>query len=263
MKHGRLAQIFIFFLIGLLTFPSQMPQILSTAMIIFAILTLAARPAAVFVILSVLKCSAKQSALISWAGLRGAASSVFAIMAVANGVPMQSELFHIVFMVSLFSVAIQGTLLPWFARKTDMVDETSDVRKTFNDYQEEDTLDLMKIRIPAGHKWADNQVKDITFPPETLALMVHRGKEQIIPNGNTRILRGDEIVMGVPKYTHSENEELEERVIEKGDPWCNQPVSELNLGAHTLLVMIIREGQKIIPDGQTRIREDDTVVIFR
>ena len=56
---------------------------------------------------------------IAWAGLRGASSSVFAIMAVAAGVSMKQDLFHIVFMVSLFSVAIQGTLLPKVARKLE------------------------------------------------------------------------------------------------------------------------------------------------
>ena len=38
-------------------------------------------------------------------------------------------------MISLMSVAIQGTLLPAVSSKLGMIDEKSDVRKTFNDYQ--------------------------------------------------------------------------------------------------------------------------------
>lgn len=59
----------------------------------------------------------------------GASSSVFAIMAVASGITMKQDLFHIVFTVTLFSVAIQGGLLPWVANKLRMVDDEADVIK--------------------------------------------------------------------------------------------------------------------------------------
>ncbi len=63
---------------------------------------------------------------------------------------MPHNLFHIVFMVSLFSVAIQGTLLPRVAEKLDMIDENEDVRKTFNDYQEDASITLIRMYIPKG-----------------------------------------------------------------------------------------------------------------
>ncbi len=102
-----LAQILIFFLLGLLTIPHEMSDVIFTAIVITIILTLIARPVAVFLLLKPFRCSARQCLLVSWAGLRGASSSVFAIMAVAGGIIMPHNLFHIVFMVSLFSVAIQ------------------------------------------------------------------------------------------------------------------------------------------------------------
>lgn len=135
-----LSQILVFFLIGLLSYPSQMPQIIPTALFIVAILTFAARPIAVCLLMMPCKCSLRQCILISWAGLRGASSCVFAIMAVASGITMRQDLFHIVFMVTLFSVAFQGGLLPMISNKLRMVDCKADVRKTFTDYQEETAL---------------------------------------------------------------------------------------------------------------------------
>ena len=96
-----LAQILIFFLLGLLTIPHEMSDVIITAIVITVLLTLIARPVAVFLLLKPFHCSARQCLLVSWAGLRGASSSVFAIMAVAGGVIMPHNLFHIVFMVSL------------------------------------------------------------------------------------------------------------------------------------------------------------------
>lgn len=257
-----LAQILIFFLIGLLTFPHQMPKMIPVALAVVVFITLIARPVAVFALLKPLKCNLNQCLLIAWSGLRGASSSVFAIMAVAAGVSMKQDLFHIVFMVSLFSVAIQGTLLPNVAKRLDMVDDSADVRKTFNDYQEETAFQLMRMHIPAGHNWENKLVKDVTMPTGSLALMIKRKGESIITKGDTLILADDDIILSVPPYSPSGSEKLQERIIEKDDSWCNKPISELKISKHKLIAMVIRDEQPIIPDGKTVIRENDVVVFI-
>lgn len=258
-----LSQILIFFLIGLLSFPHQMPRIVPLALAIVIAVSVIARPVAVFVLMKAFKCSVQQNLLISWAGLRGASSSVFAIMAVAAGISMKQDLFHIVFMVSLFSVAIQGALLPYVAQHLDMVDNDADVRKTFNDYQEETALQLMTMHIPQGHNWANKKIKDVTMPTGALAIMIKREKETIITKGDTMILAGDNVILSVPPYIPSENEQLEERYIAKRDAWCNKSISELELGANELIAMILRGDETIIPDGKTVICEKDIVVLYK
>lgn len=52
-----------------------------------------------------------QQIFLSAAGLRGAASIVFAIMAVTHPAIIRYDVFHIVFFIVLFSILIQGTLL--------------------------------------------------------------------------------------------------------------------------------------------------------
>ena len=71
-----LAQIMIFFLLGLLTFPKQMVGFAPKALVIVAILTLIARPIAVALLMVPVKCSKEQVGLISWAGLRGGESII-------------------------------------------------------------------------------------------------------------------------------------------------------------------------------------------
>ena len=257
-----LAQILIFFLLGLLTFPRQMPEVISSALVITLILTLIARPVAVFVLLKPFRCSTSQCLLVAWAGLRGASSSVFAIMAVAAGIVMPHNLFHIVFMVSLFSVAVQGTLLPWVAHKLDMIEESADVRKTFNDYQEESAITLMRMFIPEGHNWVNKLVKEVSFPTGSLAIMIKRNHETIITKGDTKILVRDNIILSVPAYTPGGNELLIETPITGEHDWCNHTIAELKLAADELIAMIIRGEETIIPDGKTRILENDIVVTY-
>lgn len=258
-----LAQILIFFLIGLLTFPSQMGSIIPTAIAVVIFITIIARPVAVFLLLIPQKCNFKQCMLISWAGLRGASSSVFAIMAVAAGVSMKQDLFHIVFMVSLFSVAIQGTLLPEAAKLFDMIDENADVRKTFNDYQEATALQLMRVHVDDDHEWNNQKIKDISIPTGSLALMIKRGKETIVPKGDTKIHAGDNVIFNVPPYTTNEKESLQERKILKDDSWCGKAIEDLNLSKHELIAMIMRGEETIVPNGQTVIIENDILVMYQ
>lgn len=258
-----LAQILIFFLLGLLSLPHRMPNILVPALAIVVFLTVIARPIAVFLLLRPFRCSVRQCILVSWAGLRGAASSVFAIMVIASGASISYDLFHIVFTVSLFSVAIQGTLLPWAAKKLDMVDEMADVRKTFNDYQEESAITLMRMYIPPGHNWENKYIKDVSMPTGSLALMVKRNQETVIPKGDTKILAGDNVILSVPTYEPSDHENLEEIHIDRTHSWCNKAIAELNLPANELIALIIRGEENLIPDGKTIICENDVVVTYR
>lgn len=258
-----LAQIFLFFILGLLAFPHKLPSIILPALAIVFFLTLIARPLAVFIILKPLKCSNSQCVLVSWAGLRGAASIVFATMVIASGGSLSYDLFHIVFMVALFSVAIQGTLLPKAALRLNMVDETSDVRKTFNDYQEESAITLMRMYIPAGHNWENRLIKNVTMPTGSLALMIKRNKETIIPRGDTRILAGDNVILNVPAYEPTEHEKLVEIQIDSSHEWCNRSIEELQLPPNELIALIIRGEENLIPDGKTIILENDIVVAYQ
>ena len=203
-----------------------------------------------------MKCSNRQCWLISWAGLRGASSSVFAITAVAAGISMKQDLFHIVFMVSLFSVAIQGTFLPKVAQKLSMIDDTADVSKTFNDYQEETSLQLMRMYIP-------QKIKEVNIPTGSLALMIKRGEEMILTKGNTEICAGDSVILSVPPYNTNETEQLQEKRILSGDKWCNKSIAQLHLSRNELIAMVIRGEEAIIPDGKTVLKEQDVVVMYR
>ncbi len=260
-----LAQIILFFLLGLLAFPSRLPQVLPAAIAIALFLLFVARPAAIFLLLKPFKATNSQCLLISWAGLRGAASIVFAISVISGG-GIQSvhyDIFHIVFMISLLSVAFQGSLLPLVAKKLDMVDEESDVRKTFNDYQEESAITLMRIFVPKGHNWANRPIKDVSLPTDSLAIMIKRAGETVIPNGDTIILEGDSVILSVPSYDASGEANLDEIKIDKNHEWCEKKIADLDIPENTLIVMVRRGDETIIPRGKTVIHKDDVVITYQ
>lgn len=188
-------QIMLFFILGLLSFPSKLPSIILEGFAISMFMIFIARPIATFSILSWFKTPLKEQLFVSWVGLRGAASIVFAIYAVTYGVPIESDIFHIVFFVALFSVGIQGTLLPLVAKKLDLIDDESQVLKTFNDYREDTSTKLTEVTISDNSKIANKSIMDSNIPQDLLIVMIKRKGEVLIPNGATNILPQDVLVI--------------------------------------------------------------------
>ena len=256
-----LMQMLIFFLLGLLAYPSQLPKILPIALAIAVFLTFVARPISVFAILTPFRCPVKQQLLVSWAGLRGAASIVFAIMATVSPAYTKNDLFHIVIFIVLFSISIQGTLLGLVAKKLDMIDENGNVMKTFSDYSDEMPVEFVKISIKAGHPWENRKIKDLTSLPDLLLVLILRGEERIIPNGNTVVLAGDKIVLSALSPEENLGICLTEIPIEKDSKWIGKPLSRIKLGEEKLVLVLKRNEKVVIPNGNTVIRENDVLVI--
>ncbi|MFR6081863.1 MAG: potassium/proton antiporter [Roseburia sp.] len=256
-----LMQMLIFFLLGLLAYPSQLPKILPIALAIAVFLTFVARPVSVFAILMPFRCPVKQQLLVSWAGLRGAASIVFAIMATVSPAYTKNDLFHIVIFIVLFSISIQGTLLGLVAKKLDMIDENGNVMKTFSDYSDEMPVEFVKISIKAGHPWENRKIKDLTSLPDLLLVLILRGEERIIPNGNTVVLAGDKIVLSALSPEENLGICLTEIPIGKDSKWIGKPLSRIKLGEEKLVLVLKRNEKVVIPNGNTVIRENDVLVI--
>lgn len=251
----------IFFLLGLLAFPSQIPDIIVPSIFITLFLTFVARPLAVFALLTPFRCKLNQMLLISWSGLRGAASIVFAIIAVISPAYTKFDIFHIVFCIVLFSIAIQGTLIPAAAKILNMTDEQNNVMKTFNDYTDEVPIQFIQLVIKTGHPWTNLMIKDVPLPPNTLIVMIIREKQRVIPNGNTVIMENDILVMSAQAFKYAEKICLNEITVPENHEWINKSIAEIDLLPDKLIVMIQRNGKIIIPQGQTKIACNDIVVI--
>ena len=190
-----LMQITLFFMLGLLSFPSQLKYVAVPGFLISIFLIVVARPISTFAVLTPFKVPIKQQLFISWVGLRGAASIVFAILAVTHKAFLESDIFHIVFFIALFSVSIQGTLIATIARKLDLVDDETIVLKTFNDYQDEMSTQLFEKQVTEESKCANKTIMDANIPDEVLVVMIKRDGKILHPKGATMIKAGDTLVL--------------------------------------------------------------------
>ncbi|MCS7068693.1 MAG: potassium/proton antiporter [Meiothermus sp.] len=111
-----LMEIGMFLTLGLLVFPSQLPSVAPSAILLALFLMLVARPVAVWLSLPTPRFTWNEKAFIAWVGLRGAIPIVLATFPLLAGVGAAQQIFNVTFFVVLFSVLVQGTTLPLAAR---------------------------------------------------------------------------------------------------------------------------------------------------
>ncbi len=112
-----LSQASLFVMLGLLVTPSHVLDVWHYGLIITVFLVLVARPLAVFTGLSFFGFNFREQAFISWVGLRGAVPITLAILPVMMGVDNSPLLFDLTFAVVVLSLLVQGSTIPFFAKK--------------------------------------------------------------------------------------------------------------------------------------------------
>ena len=253
-----LMEILIFFLLGFMSVPERLAEAFIPALIIFFFLTLVARPFAVFsVLLPFRKYPLNQMSLISFVGLRGAASIVFAIMTLNNALNLNNDIFSIVFVIVLLSISLQGSLIPFASRRLKMVELSGGDDSTFSTLQETEEISFGRIRIDAFSPWADCRISQLNIPQELLIVSIFRDGESIVPNGNTLLRRDDELIIGIRGYENSTNAIIKSRIIRPGSRWVGSTIREFAAEKSYLVIMIKRNGESIIPNGNTVICGND------
>ena len=253
-----LMEILIFFLLGFMSVPERLAEAFIPALIIFFFLTLVARPFAVFsVLLPFRKYPLNQMSLISFVGLRGAASIVFAIMTLNNALNLSNDIFSIVFVIVLLSISLQGSLIPFASRRLKMVELSGGDDSTFSTLQETEEISFGRIRIDAFSPWADCRISQLNIPQELLIVSIFRDGEPIVPNGNTLLKRDDELIIGIRGYENNTNAIIKSRIIRPGSRWVGSTIREFAAEKSYLVIMIKRNGESIIPNGNTVICGND------
>lgn len=112
IKNMRVAswlmQITMFIILGLLVFPSQLKTVVIRGSILAIMITIVARMAVVFALMSPFKYTKKEKFFMSWAGLKGAVPIIFSTNAITAGIDNSQVIFNMVFYMVVFSVMIQG-----------------------------------------------------------------------------------------------------------------------------------------------------------
>lgn len=192
-----LAQIVVFLMLGLLVNPHEMLDVAAVSLIIGLFMIFIGRPLSVFISLSPMrKMSFKAKSFVSWVGLRGAVPIIFATYPVVAQVEGASQIFNIVFFVTLLSLLLQGTTVITAARRLKLIDTQADGNDDFGvELDEQLPTKLITLTLTPRHLADGNTLRDMRLPAGTLVMMIRRGSHYIVPNGTRHLYPGDTLLI--------------------------------------------------------------------
>ncbi|HEY0840779.1 MAG TPA: potassium/proton antiporter, partial [Vulgatibacter sp.] len=194
---STIANIGMFVMMGLLVFPHEWSKLWVQGTLLFLVLTLIARPIAVFIGTAGMNFGTRNKVFAAWAGLRGAVPIVLATYPAAAGLAVGQEVFNLVFFAVVLSILVQGSTMGTVARWLKL-SVPSRPKPLFNldlitmahsDY------DLVVVDLPDPKGAPGPRIRDLALPEGAVITLITRGNEVVLPKGNTRLLGWDQVTI--------------------------------------------------------------------
>jgi cell volume regulation protein A len=205
-----LAQIGLFFLLGLLVLPAELWDVAGKGLLLSVLLIFVARPLATMLVTLPARLNLRERMMLSWAGLRGAIPIWLATFPVVSGVAESTLIFDVVFFVVLTSTVIQGATVEPLARWLGVTSAEPALPEPVADVGMVRELggELVSWQVREGDAAAGLLVRELGLPREALVHLIVRGGRAIAPRGSTRVEPGDELHLLVQEHRREEVEQL-------------------------------------------------------
>ncbi|MGB3543374.1 potassium/proton antiporter [Rubrivirga sp.] len=190
-----LAQIALFVLLGLLSFPSRLLAVAPEGLLIAVVLVFVARPLAVAASVMPFGFGGRDVAFLSWGGLKGAVPITLATFPLIAGVEGAELLFDVVFFVVIISALVQGWSLPAVARRLGIgrpADPSPPVRVELHALQQLDG-DVVDYTVTPTARVAGQELRDLALPEGAAVTLVVRDGDVVVPRGRTELRLGDHV----------------------------------------------------------------------
>ncbi|OSC41440.1 potassium/proton antiporter [Mycobacterium decipiens] len=214
---GWLAQIGLFVLLGLLVSPAELPGEVVPAVVVGLVLLLLGRPISVLVSLLGFRVPWRDQVFVSWAGLRGAVPIVLATYPIVEGVPGSDRLLRIVFILVVVFTLVQGPSLRLVATGLGLIPRDA-TREVQVESAPLDVLgaELLTLTVMPRSRLHNVTVLELRLPNPSVITLIIRDTQSFVPQPETRIEVGDEMLIVTTSKTREATERRLRAVSRRG-----------------------------------------------
>ena len=141
------------------------------------------------------------------------------------------------------------------------VDQYSRIKR-ISEYGQASDVHFIQVYLRKKDAWVGKTIRDAGLPGSVIAAAIQRGGRIVMPRGDTVLEAGDTLVLGAQGFRNDQHIDLKEITLRRQNPWVGQHIRELDISRRTLIVLVRRDGKALIPHGDLRLREGDTVVLY-
>ena len=214
---GWLAQIGLFVLLGLYVDPYELPKALLPGAVIGLLVLVVARPLSVLAAASPFRLPWREQAFLSWSGLRGAVPIVLALIPLMIRDDAQSKsMANIIVVVVVIYTLLQGTSLPWVARKLDVIQpgQATEIQVEAAPL-EEMHAQVLQVTIPEQSRLHGVYVSQLRLPPGAVIALIVRDGSPVPVERTVRLQSGDQLLIVTPEKDR-EGTERRLRAVSRG-----------------------------------------------
>ncbi len=196
---GWMAQIGLFVLLGLYVDPARLPSALIPGIVIGMMVLLVARPLSVVVASLPFRLRWTEQVFLSWAGLRGAMPIVLALIPLTMGRAHSTELVDVVVVAVIIYTLLQGTTLPWVARRLKVVGAEVVEIQIEAAPLEEMHAHVLQVTVLEGSKMHGVYLAALRLPGGAVVSLVLRNGASVPVDSRLRLQAGDQLLVIAPE----------------------------------------------------------------
>ncbi|MFG0284399.1 MAG: potassium/proton antiporter [Phycisphaerales bacterium JB039] len=195
------AQVSMFLMLGLLSFPSHLLDVAGIGLVLGLILAFIARPIAAAASIAPFGWQGRHVLCTAWVGIRGAVPIILATIPIMAGIPGAERVFNVVFFIVVVSAVVPGASILPLTRRLGLADDEAPPPSASLEMHSRKRLggDIYIYRVHPAVAVCGAALSEIAFPEHATVLLVVRGDELIPARGGTRLQAGDYVyVFGRP-----------------------------------------------------------------
>lgn len=127
---------------------------------------------------------------------------------------------------------------------------------------DEHNLNFITIHINNSSPWKGLKIKDLKLHKGIIISLIIRGDEDIVPNGDLILQTNDKLIL-TGEGCAEISMHLSDIRITNNHEWIGKQIKDLDISRKILLISIKRNGNNIVPNGNTVIKKNDIIIICK
>lgn len=148
-----------------------------------------------------------------------------------------------------------GIISAGFVEEYNNTRRSSDIEKVID-------LKFIRINVTKNHEWVSKQIKDLKVPEGLILATIIRKGEATVPRGDTVIYEGDQVVLGAQGYNDDYKIHIREIELKERSSWVGYALKDIDMSKHSLVLMVKRGSNILIPNGNTILKSGDLVFVY-
>ncbi len=122
-------------------------------------------------------------------------------------------------------------------------------------------MQFVRVKVIGDHPWIGQKVATLPVPPGLILAVIERENRALMPHRDTVIERGDDVLLAAEGYHEDLAIQMKEIVLKKQHPWVGDRIDDIDISRQSVVVMIRRDGEVIIPEDSTVLQAGDEIFV--